>query len=76
MWESKSPEGEKKYHMGVFDLNRWYYAQMPRNVRWEKSTTMVSTVAGQNAPKVCSFLAFHSLDVAVEEAGMPLMVHS
>ena len=69
VWESQSADRGKQYHVGVFDLNRWYYAQMPRNIRWEKAM-----VTGQQAPKVCSFLAFHSLGTAVEEAGEPLMV--
>lgn len=59
--------------MGVFDLNRWYYAQMPRNIRWERAITTVSTVTEQHVPKVCSFLAFHSLGTPVE-AGESLMV--
>ena len=63
--------------MGLFDLNRWYYAQMPRSIRWEKTVTTLSTMTGQHAPKVCSFLAFHSLGTAVEEAGeLPLVVSS
>ena len=75
VWESQSADEGKKYHVGVFDLNRWYHAQMPRNIRWEKATAMMSMVAGQQPPKVCSFLAFHSLGMAVEEAGEPLMVN-
>ena len=71
VWASQSDEGSK-YHVGVFDLNRWYYAQMPRNIRWERAA--VSMVTKEQAPKVCSFLAFHSLDNAVEEAAEPLIV--
>ena len=63
VWEAQS-DNEKVYHVGVFDLNRWYHAQMPRNIRWEKAT----------APKVCSFVTFHSLSTAIEEAQCPLIV--
>lgn len=73
VWESQSSDKGKDYHVGVFDLNRWYYAQMPRNIRWERTTATVSMVTDQ-VPKVCSFLAFHSLGTAVDEAGEPLIV--
>ena len=73
VWESQSADKGKEYHVGVFDLNRWYYAQMPRNIRWERAIATASMVTEQ-VPKICSFLAFHSLGTAVEEAGEPLMV--
>ena len=76
MWESQPADEGKRYHVGVFDLNRWYHAQMPRNIRWERATAASSMMSEQQAPKVCSFLAFHSLGTAVEEAGEPLMVCS
>ncbi|XP_065890104.1 protein ELYS-like isoform X2 [Dysidea avara] len=63
VWEAQSADSGKVYHIGVFDLNRWYYAQMPRNIRWEKAATS----------KVCSFVTFHSLSTAVGEAQCPLI---
>jgi len=64
VWEAQSVDSGKVYHIGVFDLNRWYHAQMPRSIRWEKTATS----------KVCSFVSFHSLSTAVEEAQCPLIV--
>lgn len=35
VWESVAEEEEELHcHLAVFDLNRWYHAQMPNSLRW------------------------------------------
>ncbi|XP_071147698.1 protein ELYS-like isoform X2 [Mytilus edulis] len=53
VWES-TESSQKTYQMAVFDMNRWYHAQMPATLRG---------VGGNLA--TCSYLSIHSLDEAV-----------
>ncbi|XP_052102837.1 protein ELYS-like isoform X2 [Mytilus californianus] len=56
VWES-TESSQKTYQMAVFDMNRWYHAQMPATLRG---------VGGNLA--TCSYLSIHSLDEAVNNS--------
>ncbi|CAL1543685.1 unnamed protein product [Lymnaea stagnalis] len=53
--EGKQGGGASKHWMTIFDLNRWYHAQMPHSVRCHGGSL-----------QVCSFWAVYCLDEIVE----------
>eukprot|EP00731_Ephydatia_muelleri_P015547 Em0008g1267a len=54
-----SCEGDSThYFLGLFDLNQWYHAQMPRGVRWRQ-------VGKHSGVLGCSYFAFFVLDSAL-----------
>ncbi|XP_048731593.2 protein ELYS-like [Ostrea edulis] len=56
VWECS--DGYKQTsHMGIFDMNRWYHAQMPSTVR-----------ASSGPMDTCSYFSFLSLDEIVEQS--------
>ena len=39
VWEAapSDPHSKSIYHIGIFDINRWYHAQMPFSIRYDWS---------------------------------------
>lgn len=60
-WEVLPPDANSAatYHLGVFDVNRWYHAQMPGTMRFHGGTSR----------EVCPFFAFLSLKEVGERFG-------
>ena len=60
-WEAQTPNNNAQSvtHLGIFDLNRWYHAQMPGSVRLHGGTNR----------SVCPFFAFLSTTEVDEVIG-------
>ncbi|XP_067658686.1 protein ELYS-like [Haliotis asinina] len=66
VWEvqDNSPGDKSLYHLGIFDMNRWYHAQMPTSIRIRESTM-----------DLCSFFAVYQLGELCDLANPDALLH-
>ncbi|XP_052284768.1 protein ELYS-like isoform X2 [Dreissena polymorpha] len=58
VWEATEGTSKVGRHLAIFDINRWYHAQMPANVRF---------ISGSQ--DTCAYISWYRLDNASERAG-------
>ncbi|XP_071110083.1 protein ELYS-like [Haliotis cracherodii] len=66
VWEvqDNSPGDKSLYYLGMFDMNRWYHAQMPTSIRTRESTM-----------DLCSFFAVYQLGELCDLANPDALLH-
>ncbi|XP_014661686.1 PREDICTED: protein ELYS-like [Priapulus caudatus] len=63
VWETQPshPTSQSQFVLGIFDMNRWYHAQMPTSLRPGSSD--------------CSYFAFFSISSAVDDVSSEVMLN-